>query len=86
MNTKVEVRLVLSLYKKLMRYSNSLKYTDKDFYARRIRTEFNKYRNSRDSNEINFQYQVTLHSKYNLIWVMGLNIIWYLFDVLLYFS
>jgi len=49
---------VLTLYKKLLRYSNSLQYTDKDYYCARVRGEFWKNRNLTDKQEVNFQLQV----------------------------
>lgn len=51
-------RAILALYKKLLRYSNSLKYTDKSYYCARVRGEFGKNRNILDNSVIHFQYQV----------------------------
>lgn len=51
-------RAVLTLYKKLMRYSNSLKFTDKDYYCARVRGEFRKNRQVADNSAVQFQYQV----------------------------
>lgn len=59
---------ILQLYKKLLRYSNSLRYTDKDYYLARVRGEFWKNREITDPEEINFQFQVcsTQKNKWHL--------------------
>lgn len=53
-----DARAVLKLYKQMLRYSNSLKYTDKEFYMQKIRNEFIKQRELTEPQEITFQYQV----------------------------
>jgi len=52
--SKSDIRV---LYKKLLRYSNSLKYTDKNYYLDRIRGEFWRNRELTDKEEIHFQFQ-----------------------------
>lgn len=42
---------VLALYKLLLRNGERLKFTDKDFYLRRIRNEFEENRNVESSSE-----------------------------------
>lgn len=42
--------MVLSLYKQLLRRSRSLKYTDQDFFARRMHQEFTKRKDVKDNN------------------------------------
>lgn len=42
---------VLTLYKLLLRNGERLKFTDKDFYLRRIRNEFDENRNVESSSE-----------------------------------
>ena len=58
MSNHPDPRAVISLYKKLLRYSASLKYTDKDYYVRFIKGQFTKNRELTDPTEIQFQYQV----------------------------
>ncbi|KAK6166567.1 hypothetical protein SNE40_023224 [Patella caerulea] len=43
---------VLSLYRMLFRYGKNLKYTDKEYYLKRLRKEFNGNRNLQDQSEI----------------------------------
>ena len=50
----------LGLYKQLMRYGQNLKYTDKDFYFRKIRTEFEKNRQLTDPAEIKYKTGIYL--------------------------
>ena len=54
-----DIKKILRLYKQLLRYSNSLKYTNKPFYEDRIRAEFRKHRGEKDPEVISFQYQVS---------------------------
>ena len=48
---------VLSLYRQLLRYGQSLQFTDKDYYLRRIRYEFERYRNTQNSKVIQQQLE-----------------------------
>jgi hypothetical protein len=48
---------VLSLYRQLLRYGQSLQFTDKDYFQRRIRYEFERYRNTQNVNTINKQLE-----------------------------
>ncbi|RWS00373.1 uncharacterized protein B4U79_07380 [Dinothrombium tinctorium] len=53
-------REVLNLYKQLIRYSNTLRFTDKTFYLQKVRKEFEKNRTLVDASEVDFYYQVYL--------------------------
>lgn len=48
---------ILSLYKNLILYSKTLQFTDKKYYLKRIRTEFQNNKNLQDIKEIEFHYQ-----------------------------
>ena len=52
-------RAVLLLYRNLLKEGKSLKYTDKDFYWRTIRREFERERDEVDAKRIKQQYEVT---------------------------
>ena len=49
----------LRLFKQLLRYSNTLRYTDRDFYLSRVRHEFNKNKQLTDPKDVHFFYQVS---------------------------
>lgn len=49
----------LSLYKQLLRYSEELQFTDKDYYRREIRNQFEKYRHITEEEQIQLQFQVS---------------------------
>ena len=49
-------REVLALYRSLLRYRKTLRLTDKDYYSRRIRQEFEQRREEQD---IDFYYRVS---------------------------
>lgn len=51
---------VLNLYKNLLRYSQQLKYTDKEYFARRIKKEFKQNKNLEGEEEIIFNFQVSI--------------------------
>ena len=51
-------RAVLLLYRKLLKEGNSLRYTDKSFYWRSIRREFERERDEVDEKRIKEQYEV----------------------------
>lgn len=57
------IRSTLTLYKKLLRYSNCLKFTDVEYYKHRVRQEFRKYKSLQDPEKARFQYQVKLTQK-----------------------
>lgn len=46
---------VKAIYKSLLRYGNTLKYSNKDYFYRRIRFEFEKNSLLKNPEEINFQ-------------------------------
>jgi hypothetical protein len=50
---------VIALYRSLIRYRDTLTFTDKDYYTKRIRKEFKKHRDLTEDNDIVFYYQVT---------------------------
>ncbi|GFG28838.1 hypothetical protein Cfor_08457 [Coptotermes formosanus] len=52
-------RQVLQLYRDLLRYGQQLQFTDKDYFARRIRKEFKQAKNIESAEDINFYYQVS---------------------------
>ncbi|XP_044753457.1 MIEF1 upstream open reading frame protein [Coccinella septempunctata] len=53
---------VLKLYKNLLRYGQQLKYTDKEYFAKRIRNDFqkNKYLESKEDIDFNFERGLTV--------------------------
>ena len=48
---------VLSLYRQLLRYGQSLQFTDKDYLQRRIRYEFERYRNTQNVTTVKKQLE-----------------------------
>lgn len=48
-------REVIALYRNLLKYRNGLQYTDKDYFYRRVRFEFEKNKYLVSKEEINFQ-------------------------------
>ena len=61
---------VLRLYRRILRHSNNLIYTNKEFYKREVRREFEKGRNDKDiAFQIEVQDIVTLLCKYNCIFI-----------------
>lgn len=55
--TRVEI---LKLYKNLLRYGEQLKFTNKNYFARRIRKEFKKNKDLTDESAINLRFEVSL--------------------------
>lgn len=51
---------ILNLYKNLLRYSNNLKLTDKDYYLKRVRKEFQQNRELNDPEKVLFSFKVFL--------------------------
>lgn len=51
---------VIALYRSLIRYRDTLTFTDRGYYTRRIREEFSKHRNLTEEQDISFFYQVSL--------------------------
>lgn len=47
---------VLLLYKDLLKYGRSLTLTDKDYFIKRIKTEFRNNKHLRTGKEVEFQY------------------------------
>ena len=56
--TAVQRSHVLALYRSLIRYRETLRFTDKQYYTRRIRAEFAKNRDLTDEKDITFSFQV----------------------------
>ena len=56
---------VLKLYKDILRYSNQLIYTDKEYFINRVKNEFRNNKDLTDQSDIEFFYKVCLHQ--NLI-------------------
>ncbi|XP_040358832.1 MIEF1 upstream open reading frame protein isoform X2 [Ixodes scapularis] len=50
---------VLNLYRSLVRYARDLELSDKPYYLRRLRTEFEKHRDLADDKERQFYFQVS---------------------------
>ncbi|XP_055593656.1 MIEF1 upstream open reading frame protein [Uranotaenia lowii] len=50
-------RLVLRLYRDLRRYGSQLQFTDRDYFLRRIRQEFDQSRSLTDPKDIEFCYK-----------------------------
>uniref|UniRef100_A0A6B0U151 Complex 1 LYR protein domain-containing protein n=1 Tax=Ixodes ricinus TaxID=34613 RepID=A0A6B0U151_IXORI len=48
---------VLNLYRSLVRYARDLELSDKPYYLRRLRTEFEKHRDLADDKERQFYFQ-----------------------------
>lgn len=54
-------RQVLQLYRNLMRYSKELKFTDQNYFRRRVRKEFNRNKNLQSEADIEFYIKVILY-------------------------
>lgn len=52
-------REVLRLYRDLLRYGKQLKFTDVEYYTRRIRTEFHKNKTLESAEDIQFNFKVS---------------------------
>ncbi|KDR08761.1 hypothetical protein L798_01572 [Zootermopsis nevadensis] len=50
-------RQILRLYRDLLRYGRQLQFTDKNYFARRIREEFKQAKNTEKVEDINFYFQ-----------------------------
>ncbi|XP_068084193.1 mitochondrial ribosome and complex I assembly factor AltMIEF1 [Anabrus simplex] len=48
---------VLNLYRNLIRYSKTLKYTDQKYFLKRIRVEFKKNKDITNSEDLKFHYE-----------------------------
>lgn len=56
--SKIQVSRILKLYKDLLRYSEELSFTDKNYYRQRIKKEFKKNKDLQDENEISYCFEV----------------------------
>ncbi|XP_076244103.1 mitochondrial ribosome and complex I assembly factor AltMIEF1-like [Calliopsis andreniformis] len=50
-------QITLKLYKDLLRYGQNLKYTDQNYFQRRIRNSFKENKSLTNQTEIEFQLQ-----------------------------
>lgn len=64
--TRVEI---LKLYKNLLRYGEQLKFTNKDYFTRRIRKEFQSNKDLTDESAINLRFEVSLLYVKEFNWV-----------------
>ena len=60
-------REILRLYRDLLRYSRTLKYTDVEFYFNRIRQEFARNKTLTDENEIFRQMAVRFSHLFSFV-------------------
>ena len=51
---------VLKLYKDILRYSNQLIYTDKEYFINKVKNEFRNNKDLTDQSDIEFFYKVSL--------------------------
>lgn len=59
-NLKMSVpskREILKLYKHLLRYGQQLKFTDKEYFLKRTKTEFKHNKELTDKDEISFKFE-----------------------------
>lgn len=56
---------VLKLYRNLLRYGETLKFTDKGYYKKRIRGEFQKNKILDNPEEIDFSWKVRKRSHFH---------------------
>lgn len=54
-------RQVLQLYRKLMQYSKELKFTDQNYFRRRIRKEFRQNKDLVSATDIDFHIKVRIN-------------------------
>ncbi|XP_072401474.1 uncharacterized protein [Diabrotica undecimpunctata] len=54
---KINRTQILKLYKELLRYSEELKFTDKEYFRKRIKKEFQQNRDLVDENQISLNYK-----------------------------
>jgi hypothetical protein len=52
---------ILKLYKGLYKYGQQLKYTDKDYYFKYIRNQFDSVKESQDSKKVERLYKVFIY-------------------------
>ena len=52
----VEKKLILQLYKDFYKYGKQLKYTDKEYFYRQIRAQFE------NNNQSDLSYKVSIHT------------------------
>lgn len=53
-------RQAVQLYRKLIRYSHELKFTDQEYFRQRIRKEFRRNKNLESAADIEFNIKVRL--------------------------
>lgn len=55
-------REVLQLYRAILRQGRTLRYTDGDYFRRKVRQEFRRWKGTKDPAEIQFQIEVGLQT------------------------
>lgn len=58
MNASSQSRQAIQLYRKLMRYSKELKFTDQEYFRQRIRQEFRQNKSLESAADIEFNIKV----------------------------
>ncbi|RWS30903.1 LYR motif-containing protein 4-like protein [Leptotrombidium deliense] len=53
----VNGKQVVDLYRQLLRFSRTLRFTDKQFFVKRVKTEFRNNRTLTDQQKIEFNYE-----------------------------
>jgi len=53
-------REVLQLYRAILRQGRTLRYTDGDYFRRKVKQEFRRWKGTKDPAEIQFQIEVGL--------------------------
>lgn len=61
---------ILNLYKQLLRYSDKLVYTNKDYYLARVKHKFRENQNLTDVTDIQFYYKVSLNFRSKIMNLM----------------
>lgn len=54
-------REVLQLYRKLLRYSQELKFTDQNYFKKRVRKEFKLNKDLQSAADIDFNFKVLFY-------------------------
>lgn len=62
-------RQVVQLYRKLIRYSHELKFTDQEYFRQRVRKEFRQNKSLESAADIEFNIKVRLGFVVHKIWI-----------------
>lgn len=57
---------ILRLYKDLLRYSDRLQFTDKNYYINRVKTEFRNNQSLSKTEDIHFYFNVSLYHLFTI--------------------